>query len=136
MMSELIWHILSKQMPYLYQKHRLTQEKQAKLRFMAKQSGVKASSASPTVRSNSTALKGLKLPIQGRDLKTQASRIAAIRASNIYNAVTTGSVAKKDISRLDLTHFNPFRPTQHDYEALIRDVLKDLISGRLPQNEA
>jgi transposase len=137
-MAELIWHVLSKQMPYLYQKHRLTQEKQSRLRYLAKQSGVKTSSASPTVRSNSTALKGLRLDIAGRDLKTQASRIAAIRASNIYQAVTEARISKNSGFHLkppppltDASGFNPFRPTQHDYEALLRDVLRDLLSGRL-----
>ncbi|MCV4626950.1 hypothetical protein OFC18_33265, partial [Escherichia coli] len=70
--------------------HRLTQEKQARLRYLAKLSGIMATSASSTKRSNDTALKGLKLPVAGRNLKTQASRIAAIRASNIYQAVTEG----------------------------------------------
>jgi transposase len=132
-MSELIWHVLSKQSPYLYQKHRLTQEKQARLRYLAKLSGIKSTSASPTKRSNSTALKGLKLPIAGRDLKTQASRIAAIRASNIYQAVTEGRSDINDLPLLDPSAFNPFRPTQHDYEALLRDVLKDLLSGHLDE---
>lgn len=135
-MSELIWHVLSKQTPYLYQKHRLTQEKQAKLRHLASLSGIKTASASPTVRSNDTALKGLKLPIEGRKLKTEASRIAASRASNIYNAVTSRKVDKNDLLNLDPSGFDPLKPTQHDYERLIRDVLKDLISGRLPQNNA
>jgi transposase len=131
-MSELIWHILTRDTPYLYQKHRLTQEKQAKLRFLAKLSGVKTTSASPTVRSNDTAIKGLKLNIQGRNLKTQASRIAASRASNIYTAVTEGRLPKNSLTG----GFNPFRPTQHDYEALIRDVLRDLLGGHLENKAA
>jgi transposase len=130
-MSELIWHILTKDMPYLYQKHRLTQEKQAKLRHLAKLSGIKTTSASPTVRSNDSALKGLKLKTQGRNLKTAASRIAASRAANIYQAVTAGRAAKKDVSRIDPSGFNPFRPSQHDYERLLKDVLNDLIAPSL-----
>lgn len=130
-MAELIWHVLSKQTPYLYQKHRLTQEKQARLRYLAKLSGIKTASASPTVRSNDTALKGLKLPVQGRKLKTEASRIAAIRASNIYQAVTERRITKQHIPLLDPSGFDPFKPTQHDYEALLKDVLKDLISPHI-----
>jgi transposase len=130
-MAELVWHILSKQTPYLYQKHRLTQEKQARLRYLAKQSGIKTESASPTVRSNDTALKGLKLPVEGRKLKTEASRIAAIRASKIYQAVTEKRIKKEQMPLLEPTGFNPFKPTQHDYEALIKDVLKDILSAHL-----
>jgi transposase len=125
-MSELIWHILSKDSPYLYQKHRLTQEKQARLRHLAKQSGIKTASASPTKRSNDTALRGLALDIEGRKLKTQASRIAALRASDVYQAVTEGRAHKDRISG-----FDPFHPTQHDYERLIREVLTDLIGPQL-----
>ncbi|MBT1569894.1 hypothetical protein KK471_30270, partial [Klebsiella pneumoniae] len=85
-----------------------------------------ATSASPTKRSNDTALKGLKLPVAGRNLKTQASRIAAIRASNIYQAVTEGrlnnniaslnkndpkvspgNIALADLCNTRLSGFNP-----------------------------
>lgn len=130
-MAELVWHVLSKQSPYLYQKHRLTQEKQARLRYLAKQSGIKTSSASPTKRSNDTALKGLKLPVEGRKLKTEASRIAAIRASKIYQAVTERRTHIDRLPLIDPSGFNPFRPTQHDYEALLRDVLRDLLSPHI-----
>lgn len=125
-MSELIWHLLTKDSPYLYQKHRLTQEKQARLRYTAKLSGIRTTSASPTKRSNETALKGLGLNIPGRKLKTEASRIAAFRASAIYQAVTDGRTPQSTISG-----FDPFRPTQHDYERLIKEVLADLIGGQM-----
>ena len=144
-MSELVWHVLSKQSPYLYQKHRLTQEKQARLRRLAKLSGIKTPSASPTKRSNDTALKGLKLPVEGRKLKTEASRIAAIRASNIYQAVTDRRLNKYGLLNddpnsenpqpklplIDPSGFNPLKPTQHDYEQLLKDVLRDLLSPHL-----
>ena len=93
--------------------------------------GIKTSSASPTKRSNDTALKGLKLPVEGRKLKTEASRIAAIRASKIYQAVTERSTHIDRLPLIDPSGFNPFRPTQHDYEALLRDVLRDLLSPHI-----
>lgn len=117
-MAELVWHILTKDQPYLYQKHRLTQEKQARVRFVA--SGAGAVNASAAVRDGSrSALYGTG--IEGRKLKTEASRLAAKRAAGIYEAVVSGKTAPPKEG------FNPLRPTQYDYERLIREALAELL---------
>lgn len=123
-LAELIWHLLTKNEPYLYQKHRLTQEKQSRLRFMAKQNGVLTKSASPTTKTNESALKGMK--IEGRKFKDEVSRSAAERASKIYEAVVENKLQLKEIEG-----FNPVRPTQHDYERLIKEVIGEMLPQKL-----
>lgn len=129
-LAELVFTILKSGQPYLYQKHRLTQEKQANLRKLAKGFDVETKSASPTNMKAEKAIKGLNLKSQGRQLKDKISRDAAIRATSIFTAVF------KDRSKeAKLNGFNPFQPTQHDYESLLKDVIRDLLKDKLPADK-
>jgi hypothetical protein len=123
-LAELIWHLLTRREPYLYQKHRLTQEKQSRLRLLAKQNCVETKSACPTIKSNQTALKGLK--IEGRTFKDEVSKLAAERATKIYEAVIENKKQQREVKG-----FNPFRPTQHDYERLIKEVIAEQLHEKL-----
>jgi transposase len=125
-MAELIWHILTKQTPYLYQKHRLTQEKQSRLRHLGKQIGIETRSASPTERRAEKAIRGLGLKFEGRNLKNEISRTAVKRSVEIYEAVLGGRQKKAAIRG-----FNPFKPTQHDYERLLREVIREILPEKL-----
>lgn len=127
-MAELIWHILTKETPYLYQKHRLTQEKQARLRSLAKQIGVKTKSASPTNRNQKSAIKGLNINLEGRNLKNEIANKAKEKTLKIYQAVISGKQ-----KRADIKGFNPFKPTQHDYEKLLKEVIKEILPNELAE---
>ena len=127
-MAELIWHILTKNTPYLYQKHRVTQEKQARLRQLGKKIGVKTTTASPTDLSAEKATQGLKLQIEGRNLKNEISKKAIEKTLEIYDAVVAGKRQTKEIQG-----FNPFKPTQHDYEKLLKEVIKEILPKKLKE---
>ena len=126
-MAELVWYILTRQTPYLYQKHRLTQEKQAHLRHLAKKTGLATKSATPTQkRGAKPALMGLGLDTEGRNLKNRIGKKAIAKTVSIYEAVLSG---KKKPSKIK--GFNPFKPTQHDYEKLLKEVIKEILSEKL-----
>jgi transposase len=114
---ELIWYMLKKEQDYIYNIPRLTDEKRARVRTIARRKvGIKTSSAAKN-RGGRTALYGTG--IEGRSFRTRIAREAAQEAERLYEAIVSGKELKETISD---SEFNPTRPTGADWEGVLERV--------------
>jgi transposase len=121
---ELVHHLLTNEEDYVYRLPRLTQEKRARWRYLARRKlGVAIKSAAARAGSRS-ALYGTGIGIQGRKLKSDIAKAAALQAERLYQAIVEQRMAKlKDpsvpmIASSDLV-FDPTRPNETDWEKIL-----------------
>lgn len=120
-MCELIWHLLMKDEDYLYQIPRLTQEKQARVKYLATGEKAKGGTAKGEKRSEFYGT-GLK----GRQVKKVIAQEAATRAEEKYEAIVaaraagqrTHSVEGDCLMKPDFA-LDPLRPQAADWETEI-----------------
>lgn len=120
-MCELIWHLLTKNEDYLYQIPRLTQEKQARVKYLATGEKAKGGTAKGEKRSEFYGT-GLK----GRQVKKVIAQEAATRAEEKYEAIVaaraagqrTHSVEGDCLMKPDFA-LDPLRPQAADWETEI-----------------
>ncbi len=124
---ELVHHLLTHNEDYIYRLPRLTQEKRARVRFLArKKLGVEIKSAAAK-SAGRTALYGTGVGIQGRKLKGDIAKQAASHAERLYQAIVEQRAARlKDpkaplIARTDLV-FDPTRPNETDWERILTEA--------------
>lgn len=89
-MCELIWRLLKKKEDYLYQIPRLTQEKQARVKYLATGNKAKGGVTKGEKRSEFYGT-GLK----GRQVKTEVARQAATKAEEKYAEIVRGRASGK-----------------------------------------
>ena len=132
---ELVHHLLVNEEDYIYKLPRLTQEKRARWRYLARRKlGVAIKSA--VVRAGSrSALYGTGIGVQGRQLKSQIAKQAAANAERLYEAIVEQRRAKladpnvPSISSSDLI-FDPTRPSETDWEKILSQATADMIRKR------
>lgn len=121
---ELTWHLLTKNEEYIYAMPRLTDEKRSRVRFLAKQKiGLKSESAALNRSYGQTVLYGSGL--QGRKLKTEIVRQAALEAEARYLALTGKRKSEQtEETAVCKEDFDPRSPTQLEWEAILAEVAK------------
>lgn len=135
-MCEIIWHLLTKDEDYLYQIPRLTQEKQARVAYLA--TGEKAKGGVKKGEKRSAVYgTGLK----GRTIKTGVARQAATKAEEKYEAVVaaraaghrTHSPEGRCLIEPDFA-LDPLRPQAAEWEAEIARLHTEVLS-RTPKKQ-
>jgi transposase len=129
---ELVYHLLINKEDYIYRLPRLTQEKRARWRFLArKKLGVEIRSAASKAAGR-TALYGTGIGIQGRKLKSDIAKQAAAHAERLYQAIVEQRKAKLSdpaaplIPATDLV-FDPTRPNETDWEKILSAATAKLL---------
>jgi transposase len=137
---ELVHHLLTHNEDYIYRLPRLTQEKRARVRFLAKKKlGVEIKSAASKAAGR-TALYGTGLKVQGRKLKSDIAKQAAAHAERLYSAIVEQRAARLAdptapvIPETDLV-FDPTRPTETDWEKILSQATEKMLKQRRPNTE-
>jgi transposase len=139
-LAELVHHLLINKEDYLYKIPRLTQEKRARWRYLARQkTGVKLASAARNIAGRS-ALYGTGIGVQGRKLKDQIAKQAAANAERLYEAIVEQRRTKLEnpgtplIATSDLV-FDPTQPTNTDWERILSQATADIIRKQKRRNQ-
>lgn len=121
-LTELAWHLLTKDEDFLYQKPRLTQDKRSAVRKLARRrTGRKIPSAAAPALGSKAALYGSGL--QGRKVKDQISKLAAEQAEAIYQAVIEHrQVDGNSSTPTSNPGFDPTRPLSTDWQKVLEIV--------------
>jgi transposase len=136
---ELVHHLLTNEEDYVYRLPRLTMEKRARWRFLARRKlGIAIKSAATKISGRPT-LYGTGLGVQGRKLKSQIAKQAAANAERLYEAIveqrrvrfTDPSAPMIDPS--DLV-FDPTKPTETDWEKILSTVTEKMLA-KLSKNK-
>jgi transposase len=121
---ELVHHLLSNREDYIYKLPRLTQEKRARWRSLArKKLGVEIASAAAK-RAGRSALYGTGIDVQGRKLKSDIAKRAAADAERLYAAIVEqrrrrlADPSAPLIPATDLV-FDPTAPRETDWERIL-----------------
>jgi len=137
---ELVHHLLSNREDYVYRLPRLTMEKRARWRFLAKKKlGIEIKSAAAK-RSGRSALYGTGIDVQGRKLKSQIAKQAAADAERLYAAIVDQRKRRLEdpssplIPTTDLV-FDPTSPNETDWERILSQHTERLLL-RLQKREA
>lgn len=132
---ELVHHLLTREEDYIYKLPRLTQEKRARWRFLAKQkTGIKLASAARKIAGRS-ALYGTGIGIQGRKLKSQIAKQAASQAERLYEAIVEDRKTKlKHPNHVafpaSALAFDPTQPRETDWEKLLSQATENILNQR------
>lgn len=126
-LSELVWHLLTKQQDYVYEKPRRTADKRAHYRKLARRR-TRRSHASPTVPlPGNTVLYGSGL--MGYKIRDKIARLAAQEAEDIYTAIVDQRAALHNSStpssRIPLG-YDPTRPCVADWNLVLRQFADTL----------
>lgn len=129
---ELVHHLLTREEDYIYRLPRLTQEKRARWRFLAKRKiGIEIESAAAK-RTGRSALYGTGIDVQGRKLKSQIAKQAAADAERLYTAIVdqrkrhADDPSTKLIPSADLV-FDPTSPSETDWERILSQHTERLL---------
>jgi transposase len=138
---ELVHHLLINEEDYVYRIPRLTQEKRARWRFLARQkTGVRLASAARKIEGR-PALYGTGVGIQGRKLKSQIAKQAAANAERLYEAIVEQRRSKLAdpsqplLSTSDLV-FDPTRPSETDWEKILAQATEKILAKHRRQKTA
>jgi transposase len=130
-LAELIWQLLTKEEDYLYAMPRLTDEKRARVRQLAKRKvGVKTTSAARGRRGGQGGLYGTG--VEGRVVKTEIARRAAEEAEEVYKAIV-GSKEQQEETRAregEEEGFNPTKPMVVDWQKVLERVAEKVVAKR------
>ena len=129
---ELVHHLLANAEDYVYKLPRLTQEKRARWRSLAKRKlGIEIKSAAAK-RAGRSALYGTGVDVQGRKLKSQIAKQAAADAERLYIAIVDQRKRRLDdpssplIPSADLV-FDPTSPRETDWERILSQHTERLL---------
>lgn len=123
-MAELVWVLLVRKEDYLYALPRLTEEKRARVRFLAR--GKKAATGPKGKTRSALYGSGLK----GRKIKTDIVRLAAREAEQTYaktvSARSLGKDGQRDTANRQTSKFDPLRPSLVNWQAVLERVAAGL----------
>lgn len=133
---ELTHHLLTNKEDYIYKLPRLTQEKRARWRFIArKKLGIEIKSAAQK-RAGRSALygTGITIGIEGRKLKSDIAKQAAADAERLYSAIVDERSRRLDdpdksrplIATSDLV-FDPTQPRETDWERILSQTTERML---------
>jgi transposase len=129
---ELVHHLMINEEDYIYKLPRLTQEKRARWRYLARQkTGVRLASAARKIAGRPT-LYGTGIGIQGRKLKSQIAKQAAANAERLYEAIVEQRRTKLSDPSLPIIEtsnlvFDPTQPKETDWEKILSAATSDMI---------
>jgi|SRR5215468_1463007 len=129
---ELVHHLLTKEEDYVYKLPRLTQEKRARWRFLAKRKiGVELKSAAAR-RAGRSALYGTGIGVQGRKLKSDIAKRAALDAERLYTAIVDQRQRHLEDPSIPLIPssdfvFDPTQPRETDWERILSQHTERLL---------
>ena len=132
---ELVHHLLVNHEDYIYRLPRLTQEKRARWRFLARQKlGIRIRSAAAKA-SGRTALYGAGIGVEGRKLKSQIAKQAAVNAERLYEALLGQREEKlkdpnKTLVPASSLVFDPTTPNETDWERILSQAAEKLIKKK------
>jgi transposase len=129
---ELVHHLLTREEDYIYRLPRLTQEKRARWRYLAKKKiGVELKSAA-TRAAGRSALYGTGIGIQGRKLKSDIAKQAAANAERLYSAIVAQRTRHADdptapLIPLSTLVFDPTQPNETDWERILSQTTERML---------
>jgi transposase len=138
-LTELCWHLLTKAEDFIYALPRLTDEKRARVRFLARQWQAKvAGQPVPKAKGGGHAVSPLYATgQQGRAIKTQLVRQAACQAEHQYEkllAARATAARSGSAATAAAANFNPLRPMLPDWQRVLERVaaqLKPAAAGKV-----
>lgn len=136
---ELVHHLLIHEEDYVYKLPRLTQEKRARWRYLARRKLGVAIKSSVVRAGSRSALYGTGIGVQGRKLKSQITKQAAASAERLYEAIVEQRRTKlidpnaPSISSSDLI-FDPTRPSETDWEKILSQATGKLLAKHKKNN--
>ena len=129
---ELVHHLLTNKVDYIYKLPRLTMEKRARWRGLAKRKlGIEIKSAAAK-RAGRSALYGTGIDVQGRKLKSQIAKQAAADAERLYTAIVDQRKRHLEdasaplVASSDLV-FDPTSPSETDWERILSQHTERLL---------
>lgn len=129
---ELVHHLLTREEDYIYRLPRLTQEKRARWRYLAKKKiGVELKSAA-TRAAGRSALYGTGLAIEGRKLKSDIAKQAALSAERLYSAIVEQRERRladphAPLISTDNLVFDPTQPRETDWERILSQTTEHML---------
>jgi transposase len=129
---ELVHHLLTREEDYIYRLPRLTQEKRARWRHLAKKKiGVDIKSAA-TRAAGRSALYGTGIGIQGRKLKSDIAKQAAANAERLYVAIVNQrerhlADPNAPLISTDNLVFDPTQPRETDWERILSQTTEHML---------
>ena len=129
---ELVHHLLSNREDYVYKMPRLTQEKRARWRALAKRKlGIEIKSAAAK-RAGRSALYGTGVDVQGRKLKSEIAKQAAADAERLYTAIVDQRKRHLEDASVPLMRttdlvFDPTSPSETDWERILSQHTERLL---------
>jgi transposase len=132
-LAELVWHLLTKEEDYIYSIPRLTDQKRARVRQLARAT----KSSGETKGKPRSPLYGTGIP--GRWVKTEIIRQASRRSEETYSQVVAHRAAQKDKrvkgEKDPIKGFDPLRPSVLDWQAILEEVARGLKVQKPSANE-
>lgn len=129
-LTELCWHLLTKAQDFIYALPRLTDEKRARVRFLARQWQAKVAGQSVRkAKGGGPVVSPLYASgLSGRSVKTQIARQAATQAQTHYEKMLRARAlaARSSAVTATLQGFNPLRPTLPDWQRVLEQVAAQL----------
>jgi len=130
-LTELCWHLLTKAEDFIYALPRLTDEKRARVRFLARQWQARvAGQPVRKAKGGGQAVSPLYASgLSGRSVKTQLARQAATQAEAQYEKLLAAraTAAPSAVAKSAATaSFNPLRPTLPDWQRVLEQVAAQL----------
>lgn len=140
-MAEIIWHLLSKDEDYLYQIPRLTQEKQARVKYLATGEKAKGGTAKGGTAKGEKRSEFYGTGLKGRQVKTTIAREAATRAEAKYAEIVAERASGKQThspeagcqTGQEQITLDPLRPLAEDWEAEIARITARVLSQAAKQ---
>lgn len=114
-LAELMWAMLTKNEEFIYAKPRLTDEKRAKVKQLARAKANLKLAKQPT----NSIIKGTNL--RGRDIKTEIYQRSCDEALRIADLMELG----KKLSEISPTGFNPRKPNHTDWQKVLKVVAEN-----------
>ena len=109
---ELVWVLLTKNEEFIYAMPRLTDEKRAKVKFLAKQKATLKLNRKPT----NDILKGTNL--RGREIRQEIQKRGNDEAARIADLLDLG----KKLEKISPNGFNPRKPNFTDWQKLLETI--------------
>jgi len=126
-LAELVWHLLTKQQDYLYEKPHRSMDKRSNVRKLARRKTNRVQQSAAPVWEGRPVLYGSGLA--GKSVKGKIAKLAAQEAEAIYEAVVTSQKSGPGGEHIT-GGFDPRRPTQIDWHELLSVFAEKVAQGQ------
>lgn len=137
-LAELCWHLLTKDEAFIYALPRLTDEKRARVRFLARQwQACIAGQPVPKAKGGAQSVSPLYATgLRGRAVKTRIARLAATQAETVYQNLLRARAARTSAPSATSTGFNPLRPSLPDWQRVLEQVAAQLPAATISKRRS